>query len=382
MYDIAIIGEGLSGLLTALAASEQGWRTALVTKGVGRLVQSSGVIDLIPGQEASLDDWLQFHGLKASDKQSVIQAVTHFQKLMNQLHLPYHGSAVHPVSLITAAGQLKQSVLYPESFTPIPEKGTIVFVSFDALPDFQGSFAGACLAAKRPDLSVGELTVHLNTDSERPLNPLDIARLLEQRAVRQDCIDQIRSQLSRRSLPSPDLLVFPAVLGIAANSETLADFQQAFSALITEAPGLPPNATAWRLFQTLRQEALRRGVRFYMDTSVNRATRSGNRLQTLNCQSACRSFELRASHIVLATGGVLGGGLDKTGNGMHETALDLTYDSYGRLLDRPENLHLVGAALGEQHTSCGITGGLFTIFSCAQAIQTILFEKEGCESHA
>ncbi|MFT8391248.1 MAG: FAD-binding protein [Sporolactobacillus sp.] len=50
MYDIAIIGEGLSGLLTALAASEQGWRTALVTKGVGRLVQSSGVRFVIARQ--------------------------------------------------------------------------------------------------------------------------------------------------------------------------------------------------------------------------------------------------------------------------------------------------------------------------------------------
>lgn len=382
MYDVAIIGEGLSGLLTALAARKQGWRTALLTKGAGRIVQSSGVIDLIPGQKGNLDDWLHFHGLKASDKQAVSQSVTHFKELMNELHLPYHGSVDRLVSLVTASGQLKQVVLYPESFTPIPEKGTIAFVSFDALPDFQGSFAGACLAAARPELTVRQMTVHLTTDSERPLNPLDIARLLERRVVRNDCIEQIREQLSRQSLAQPDLLVFPSVLGVTSNGETLAAFQQAFSAPVTEAPGLPPNAAALRLFLTLREEALRRGVRFYMDAAVSGATRSGNRLQALSCQSACRSFELRASHIVLATGGVLGGGFEKTINGTRETALHLACDPDGRILDPPKNLHLVGAALGEQHTSCGITGGLFTIFSCAQAIQAILLEKEGCASHA
>lgn len=382
MYDLVVIGEGLSGLLTAIAARRQGYRTALITKGAGRIIQSSGLFDLIPGSDSDLDEWFRFHHLTSNQKIDVAAAIDRFKDLMNRLHLPYSGDIDHPVSVITGSGHLKKTVLYPVTVSPIPDQGCAVIIDFDELSDFQGHFAAANLRAARPQLNVHCLSLHLGCHSQRTLNQLDVARLLEQEQMRRTCIRQIRDQLTEQRINKPDLLIFPSVLGADQWQKVVGDFRQAFAARLTEASGLPPNASGYRLFTVLRREAMRLGVRFYLDAAVMGGEIAASRLLSVTYQTSFSTGKLSAAYFALATGGLLGGGLEATADGVRESVLYLACDRAGHVTELPVNLYPIGASQGLAHTACGIAGGVFTLLSSDQALRAMDSEREGRERHA
>ena len=138
--------------------------------------------------------------------------------------------------------------------------------------------------------------------------------------------------------------------------------------MVTEAPGMPPNTTAIRLHERLKKEATKMGVRFFADTTVVGCTMDGEELQSVTIKNANKHLELRGKQFILATGGILGGGLEVTSEGLKETALGMEIDEFGALLNCPSNLQLAGASNGMKVTHSGITGGVYSIVSTHEAV--------------
>lgn len=384
MYDVVVIGQGLTGMLAAIWAKEQGYRTALAAAGSGKILQSTGVMDLIPGSSEGFHEWLELHQLPAEEKLGVLEAVERFKALTERLFYSYKGDVENPIPIVTGAGYLKKTALYPETITPLPERGRIVVVGFQEISDFQPAYIKGNLQRARPELAINSIKISLGKHSQRTMTQLDAARLLDQKEIRSDCIYQIQRQMAEKNIPRPDLFIFPAALGIENWKETLKQFTVELGVKVTEAPGMPPNATAVRLNERLKKEAVRLGVRFYSDTSVVGCQIDGGIIKSLTVKTVNQLTELSGKQFVLATGGILGGGLEAVSDGIKETALRLETDKFGRVLHCPYNLHPVGRAFATAVTQNGITGGVFSVFSAHDAVCKIsrLSVEEGVNRSA
>ncbi|MDP4085490.1 MAG: FAD-binding protein [Bacillota bacterium] len=359
MYDVIVVGQGLSGLLSAIWAKQQGKRTALAAMGTGRIIQSSGVMDSIPGTQ----DW-QGNPIQKG-------AIEAFKRLTEKMGYPYKGEIENPISIVTGAGHVKKTILYPATISPIPEQGRVVIVGFDHILDFQPTFVQKNLQKARPTLMISTLTVQLRKHSQRTLTQLDAARLLDQSEVRNDCIRQIQQQMYEKNISQPDLFIFPASLGMEKWQETIEHFSTELNAKVTEAPGMPPNATAIRLHERLKKEAVQLGVRFYENTVVFGCKLDGKIIDSLIIKNGSYESVISGKEFILATGGILGGGLEQTSIGLKETALGFETNESGELLYCPSNLYPVGASNGLRVIHHGITGGVYSILSAHEAIAKI-----------
>ncbi len=356
MYDVVVVGQGLSGLLSAIWAGEQGKKVALVSKGTGKLLQSTGFMD--------------FYGKKPATEMTK-EAVDKFKQLMTKLNLPYLGDFGSKVSVVTGSGYLKETILYPETVVPVPDSGRVLVVGFTEIADFQPAFVKGNLERERPELVVDTLTVSLEQKSLRTMTQLDAARLLDKKENRAKVLKQIKAQMQKRNLGQPELYIFPASLGIENWRTVLQEFSVELGAPVTEAPGMPPNAPAVRLFESLRKAAIRMGTRFYSDTEVIGSHVEENLVRSLKIQTSNHTTEIIGRTYIIAAGGVLGGGHVMTAQGLKDTVLGLETDAYGQYSVCPENVLLVGASRGTKELHCGITGGVSAIQSSYESVLSL-----------
>jgi glycerol-3-phosphate dehydrogenase subunit B len=374
MYDVVVVGQGFTGLLSAIIAKKHHKKVALVANGTGKLLQSTGVMDLVPGSNKNFDEWLAFLKL---EKFPVRESVKQFKEIIESLNFPYNGEVDRLVPIVTASGHIKMTALYPETITPIPNKGNIVIVGFNEIVDFQPEFLKWNLQKVRPDLNIYTMKISLGKQSQRTLTQLDAARILDEKDWRAYCLNQIKKQTVAQNLDNINLFIMPSCLGLKNWQEVFNQFQSELQTKVTEAPGLPPNTTSVRLYEVLRKEAVKLGVRFYLDTEVRGCTINCGKLTDLTVHTSNRSSKIASRHTIIATGGILGGGLEVTGDGLKETALQLEVDQTGVYRQLPENVYPVGGALGTAVTLNGIPGGIYSIFSCFEAISQInIFELE------
>ncbi|WP_019240324.1 MULTISPECIES: FAD-binding protein [Bacillus] len=371
MYDVVIVGQGLSGLLSAIWAREEGKRVAVVSNGLGKILQSTGVFDLIPGTDADFDSFSTFHGLNTNFKTHSINGIEKFKTLVRRLDCDYLGKVTHPVEIATASGHVKTTALYPDTIRPVPMKGRAIVVGFKELMDFQPSYLKGNLQKYRPDLKINAISVSLGKNTLRTMTQIDVARTLEQKDVRQHVINQIKNTLIEKNMANADFMIFPSCLGIDLWKDVKNHFQNELKTIVSEAPGLPPNAAAIRLYEKLRKEAVKLGVRFYADTKVVGCTVSNNLINSLEVQNVNAKNQIQASHYVIATGGVLGGGLVVTTNGYKESALALPVNEFGEYKDMPANAIAVGGSQGIRVTNNGIVGGIYSIVSSYFSILSI-----------
>lgn len=360
MYDSVVIGQGLSGLLAAIWAAEQGKKVALVAKGTGKILQSSGVMELYP--------------LKRENKISkgmMEEAVQKFKKLTNELGYPYSGNANKSIPIVTGAGYIKNTNLFPHTVKPIPNEGHIVIVGFHEIMDFQPNYVKGNLQTERPNLKIDTLTVRLEKGSLRTMTQLDGARLLDFPETRKTIIEQIQKKMSEGNIPTPDLFIFPASLGMKNWQAVLTEFKNALSSEVTEAPGMPPNTTAIRLHELLLKEAIKRGIRFYSDTVVIGCELKNQRVTSIIIKNNTRTTELQGTQFIIASGGVLGGGMEVTATGIKDHTLHLEVDAFGRYTQCPVNVYPIGASRGTKETEHGITGGLYSILSSYESFLAI-----------
>ncbi|MGD8190494.1 FAD-binding protein [Brevibacillus ginsengisoli] len=368
MYDVVVIGQGLSGMLSAIWARELGLRTALVAAGTGKVMQSSGVMDLIPGSDGGLQEWARLNQLTTLNKSQLAGAIDQFKALTKKVGYRYKGEIDDLISIVTGSGHIKKTAFYPETISPLPEQGHVVIVGFQELIDFQPAYIKGNLQKARPELSIDTMKIELGNHSQRTMTQLDAARLLDQKEVRNHCITQIKAQMATKKMSQPDLFIFPASLGVDEWKETIEQFSFELKGRVTEAPGMPPNTTAIRLNERLKKEAVKSGVRFYTDTTVVGCTMDEDQIKSLTIQLANKVTELGGKQFILATGGILGGGLEATPDGVKETALRLETDEFGQLIHCPSNLLPAGASKSTKVTHHGVTGGVYSIFSAHELV--------------
>jgi glycerol-3-phosphate dehydrogenase subunit B len=425
--DVAVVGAGLAGLATALRLADRGARVVVLAQGNGALHWAGGPIDVAvaPGaatpaaalQRLAADPDHPY----ASLARDVAPALDWFGALTADAGLPHVGSLDEPFGpLPTGIGGTRPVAIVPESqaaaLRPWGAGERLVVVGPTGFKDFWPRAVAASLSRQtvwrglgRPDRVDGIAVDLPGLAARRNLNPLRIAEQFDDPAWRAAALDVIARAVDGTGR-GPLRIGLPAVLGCRAHPAVLRDALERLGHPIVELPLVPPGIPGIRLYDALRAALLARGGRLLLGEPVARVETRGRRVVSVATTAATREVVTRVGALVLATGGVAGGGLVGDPDGrIVETVLGLPVDGppierwmTGDALDpggmpiaaagirtdadlRPvdparrgepalfENVHVVGALLAGQRyllERCGDGVALASAWRAAAALAT------------
>jgi glycerol-3-phosphate dehydrogenase subunit B len=346
MDDILVIGAGPAGLLAAWVASSQDARVRVLAAGIGTTHLSPGWIGVLdagggPSGDTGLNltgallRWIADHpqhpyalaGLDALQK-----GLAALQEACAEAELNYVGNLQANYKLPTALGALAPAALAPESFASGDARlpGEMLITGPAGWRDFYpglcaGNLARQGVSARSAPFDLPEAAIG-KFDS----TPVGLARLFESADVRARVATQVKAKLNGAARVG-----FPAVLGLEGHAGVWRDLQDRLGVPVFEIPTLPPSVPGIRLYSALKRALLRSGTRILLDMTATRGLIEGNRAVGVVVPSPAREAMVRADRIILATGGLYGGGIASNRHGdMREAVFDLPLAIPATLSDR------------------------------------------------
>jgi len=322
--DIVVIGSGLSGLVSAICTSHQGKKTKLITKGWGSLFWTSGCIDLISPNadinqdfmENPLDKYKQIclinreHPYSKIDLRQIEESFTFIQDICSSSGYPLLGSIKNNWFLPTSVGSYRPTCLIPETMVAgdLRNNCTTLVVGFQDYLDFFPKIISDNL--QKYNLECSSLVISPSELSKRfTLNNLILAELFESQEFRDEVCHLIKTKISDGTIPRPKRIGFPAVLGIRNSSLVQHDLELKLGSDIFEIPTLPPSIPGIRLFNVLKKQLINSGGEIYEGMEVNGFESKNGEILSVISNSTSRILTHTANIFILATGGILGGGI-------------------------------------------------------------------------
>jgi glycerol-3-phosphate dehydrogenase len=280
---VIVVGAGLAGLAAAVHAVQAGARVKVFALGLGRLILTPGWYQVgafapHPGVGA-FRDWLeQFDGLRLAPDAD--------------LHLPTTLGIRHRVDLAPeglAAGDLDHDV-------------PTAIIGLAGWRDFDSAFYAGMRAAQ----GIPQRSIHVDLPGRHDawdLSTTELATRFDDPAYRAEV-----ARLVRGRLDGEQRVGFPAVLGLH-DLGARADMADRIGVSVFEVPTMTPSVPGTRLYNTLKHWLLRHGAQIQVGHAVTRATTDGQRVTGVAVASAGRETVFPADAVILATGGLYGGGL-------------------------------------------------------------------------
>lgn len=323
--DVLVIGMGLAGLSAAWRASQRGKRVKVIAKGGGALFWQPGCIDILgyhplemerlvesPAQAIQeLSSALPQHPYALLGLHNLETATQAFKTLCANQGLPYHGSLERNWLLPSATGALRPTCLAPEGMIAgdLRDKQAMLILGIQGFPDFYPGW----IAANLSEQGIPSQAAILELPSLRQktfITSRVLAESFDQSDFVEEVIQVIQTLIrSQASLAAPRL-GFPAVLGLKNHTQVVQRLQQALAVQIFEIPTLPPSIPGMRLHHLLVNAIQEKSGRVYNGMQVLAAELTPERRITrVWSEAAARNKPHQAAEYILATGGLLGGGL-------------------------------------------------------------------------
>ncbi|MDE0632696.1 MAG: anaerobic glycerol-3-phosphate dehydrogenase subunit B [Caldilineaceae bacterium] len=376
MLDLLVIGAGLTGLFAAYTAARAGLRVRVIAHGAGATHWHAGTIDLLgylPNGQDAVANWTQAlpelppaHPYRLLGVDAIAQALDEFQRLAAAAGLPYAraGDGMNPATpnpkaerisqrggpaeqfddpnlgqnaaLISPVGAARPVYLAPaaQQAGNLADDRPLLIVGLDGMPDFYPALIAENLQrqgrlARSASLPLNQLT------KRRDHSPLQLARLLDRPAAQAHFTKMVVDVAA-----AGERVGLPAVLGLNDHTRLLKKIHQAFvsrdpntarsqdgqgsGAAVFEIPTLPPSVPGLRLDTALRARLALLGVRVEIGMEACGFHAAGRRIEWIETATGSRPLRHTARNYLLATGGILGGGIhaDRCGH-VTETVFDL-----------------------------------------------------------
>jgi glycerol-3-phosphate dehydrogenase subunit B len=317
------------------------------------------------------------HPYRLAGKESVRAGIEILRDLCHQADLPYVGNISRNLRLPTALGTVHPTALAPKSLAlgDLRDNTPITIAGIDGFRDFYPKLVAANL--QKAGVTVAD-ALHLPLPllvARRDRYAMDLAHSFDDPHFRDEVVRIWKPRLS-----GVKRLGLPAILGLKKPRHTHGELQERLGMTVFEIPTLPPSLPGFRLERLLRRKAVEMGVFLIegpkvlgrVEGSAKAARISGVVLQTTG-----GARTLTADIVILATGGVLHGGLVFQQNGrVRESVLDLpvicdegrhrwttssplksqAYTKYGLLVD--EQMQPLGADGLPIYTNLYCAGGI------------------------
>lgn len=332
MTDLLIIGAGLTGLIAAHAAASAGKSVRVIAKGFSTTHWHAGTIDVLgyyPDAGTPVDCPLD----KISDVVSAQpqhpyaltkcdDALKKFVALSQTIGLPYAGAikSGENVWLPSPIGAARPTFLAPQAQLAgdLKRAEPMLIVGVRGLRDFYPELIAENL--RKQGHPARAAFVPLDVITERTnLNPAQLAEVLDE-PVRWERLGDVLKKLAHPG----ERIGVPAILGMHAHIEVWQNLQTQTGADIFEIPTLPPSVPGVRLSNALRNHLRTINVRVDLNMQVIGFHAEGDRIVYVESEASGRPLKHRAEKFLLATGGILGGGIDTDHTGkIWETIFNL-----------------------------------------------------------
>ncbi|WP_258360945.1 anaerobic glycerol-3-phosphate dehydrogenase subunit GlpB [Moorella sulfitireducens (nom. illeg.)] len=325
-FDIVVVGAGLAGLFTAALLSKMGMRVAVIAKGAGVVVASTGFIDVLrrtPAGEpvedlkATLSQFKTHwpdHPYGRTGWEALAAAENYLAELLSSIGLKYITPCqTANTRALTPLGTLKQTHLLPASAatTETLKKKSVAVISFDGLLDFNPSLVQSNLAGLFPGTKItwalASLPQRKGSYQSGNVKSLTIAREFDDEEQREILIKSLKEAIPWRE--KPEVVLVPAVLGLKKHFASWQALRKHLGMEVFEVPVLPPSVAGARLFNSLKSVLDTRKVPVNLNCQALSAGAAGGEVKYIDVASEGKIIRYRARYFILATGGLIGGGL-------------------------------------------------------------------------
>ena len=325
--DVAVVGAGLAGLATALRLAENGARVVVLAQGNGATHWAGGPIDVgvVPGAGDAGAAVARLAGDAAHPyavlERDVAPAMDWFLGVAARSGLPHAGSLDGSFgALPTGIGGTRPVAIVPESqaeaLRPWGPNERLLLVGQATFKDFWPRAVAASLS--RPAVW-GELSRPARVDGlvvdlpeladRRNLSALRISDYFDRPDWRARALDAIARAVDAAAGRDAVRVGLPAAIGCRDYPEAWRDTVERLGRPVFEVPLVPPGIPGIRLYNLLRAELLARGGRILLGEPIARFEAKGRRVTSVATSAATREVVTRVGALVLATGGIEGGGL-------------------------------------------------------------------------
>jgi glycerol-3-phosphate dehydrogenase subunit B len=211
--------------------------------------------------------------------------------------------------LPSAVGTIRPTCLAPETMIDgdLTLDSPMLIVGFQQFGDFYANLTADNLTNQ--GFAATSVMVDLPSLKERQvMSSVILARMMEQEAFRDEVVAAVKPHLAQAARVG-----FPAVLGLQQSTAVIDDLEHKLGRPIFEIPILPPSVPGIRLHHILKRAIEKHGGRVFdgmeaIGFEVSDGD-SSRRVTTVYTESAARKRPHRYDQYILATGGILGGGI-------------------------------------------------------------------------
>ncbi|NIO06145.1 MAG: anaerobic glycerol-3-phosphate dehydrogenase subunit B [Proteobacteria bacterium] len=323
-YDVIVIGAGLSGLMAAKEAADNGMKTMILGKGMGLMHVLSGGIDLLgyyPGEDMTTQNGIHpalikliqnepDHPYARVGMEDIKGALRSFSEVFGPEAYHYTGTPGRNTTLPTGVGTLRPSYLVPSTMIggkDILSRPTLL-IGFHGFGSFYSVYAAKNLMRlgnRRGDIRLRSEDIEVSDIAGRSIfKAASLASQLDEESFRERVAARIRMALN-----GEDLVGFPAVLGLREAANVKMDLEARIGAQVFELSVLPPSIPGMRLFEIFKRRLQAGGVRMILGFEVISAMRKNRYCHCVVLKTPSGERRYEADSFVLATGGLFGGGL-------------------------------------------------------------------------
>jgi len=341
--DVLVVGGGIAGATAALSAAESGATVRLLSHKKSTLRQASGLIDVlgaiprggstdgdgvasdgdVPADEGSpdqpeliADPFAAVGGLPETHPYRVVGAAAIrdgleiFDDVVGDAYEGGHTD--HNALVLTHGGTIKPTARYPQSVAPglaSAEKKTLL-VGFAGLTDFDAPAAAAHLDATGVPFDVDGATVEFPIELRDDALTTRFAKALDkdESGVRKRLADAVLE--ADADLGDYERVGFPAMLGDDEGQEVRSDLEDRLGAAVFQIPTGPPSLLGMQLEDLLFDALDAAGVRLSSGNPAVGYEANDGRIESVVVDRRGREVPYAAEEFVLATGGLVGKGID------------------------------------------------------------------------
>jgi glycerol-3-phosphate dehydrogenase subunit B len=318
--DVVVVGAGLAGLSAAIDLAERGASVQVAAKGMAATHWAHGGLDVAgpPGASSPANGLARLqrsaghpYNLLHDDLAGALDAA---KIRLAAAGLPFQGDLATPLRPIpTAIGGLRSAAILPDGQAACaapwrPGEG-LLLLGIERYRDYWPAYAARNLARQEwpdgPTRFASAVAALPELAGLRNLGPLLLARRFDDARWRARAFEALARVVPR---PGSWRIGLPAVLGMDRHAEVLEAAAAALGHPVFEIPSLPPSIPGLRLFEALAGRARELGVTVQIGFEVSGTERRGDRVVAVETRAAARPLRIRAEQLVLATGGIAGGG--------------------------------------------------------------------------
>ena len=330
--DVIVIGGGLAGSMAAIEAADGDASVRLITHKKSTLQHASGLIDILGYVDesepvadpfAAIAELPDDHPYSIAGETAIRDGLARFDAAVGDT---YQGDHTDTNALVpTFGGALKPTARYPDAAAAglASDSRDMLVVGFEELTEYNANMVADHIAAA--DVPFDVEGVELNFPGEYA-NDSRVTRFAKRLDINEDVGYNGETMGARQALAAavkPHVgdakrVGFPAFLGDDYAADVRADLERELGAAVFEIPMGPPSFPGMRLADRLNEAVDAAGVHISDGCPVVDYETDGERIDSVLVDSKGRKVPYTADEYILATGGLVGKGIDSDRDGTVE----------------------------------------------------------------